>query len=140
LPQDFITTTTGEIGMLIGVPKAFKNHAYRAAVVPASVQEPTSRGHVLLMQTQAGASIGFSDEDYRTAGATIAANAELVRAEALKNTTLPHTVALADLGGQKALRRDPHLASGLNIHAGQVACPEVAEALGYPRVPMPLNG
>ena len=68
--------------MLIGVPKEIKNHEYRVGMVPASVQELTSRGHAVLVQTQAGASIGFSDEDYRAAGATIAANAEEVFANA----------------------------------------------------------
>ncbi|MFZ3203051.1 MAG: hypothetical protein WA161_04130, partial [Pseudomonas sp.] len=33
--------------MLIGVPKEIKNHEYRVGMVPASVQELTSRGHVV---------------------------------------------------------------------------------------------
>jgi alanine dehydrogenase len=54
---------------------------------------------------------------------------------ALNNATLPHILALADLGWEAAIRRDPHLANGLNIHAGQVTCKEVAEALGKTFVP-----
>ena len=50
---------------------------------------------------------------------------------ALNNATLPHVLALADLGYKEALRRDPHLRAGLNVHAGQVTCREVAAALGY---------
>ena len=49
---------------------------------------------------------------------------------ALGNVTLPHTMRLAKLGWKDALRRDPHLANGLNICAGQVTCQPVAEALG----------
>ncbi|MEH6812163.1 MAG: alanine dehydrogenase, partial [Motiliproteus sp.] len=49
---------------------------------------------------------------------------------ALNNATLPHIVALADLGWEEAIRRDPHLANGLNVHAGEITRPEVAEALG----------
>lgn len=41
---------------------------------------------------------------------------------------------------RRQLRRNPYLASGLRMHAGQLACPEVADALGYPCAPMPLNG
>jgi alanine dehydrogenase len=50
---------------------------------------------------------------------------------ALNNATLPHVLALADLGHGEALERDPHLRAGLNVHAGRVTHPQVAEALGY---------
>ena len=53
---------------------------------------------------------------------------------ALNNATLPYVLALAQHGYREALRRDPHLAAGLNVHEGQVTCREVAEALGYPFV------
>ncbi|MBY4675189.1 alanine dehydrogenase [Marinobacterium arenosum] len=68
--------------MLIGVPKEIKNHEYRVGMVPASVQELTSRGHQVVVETNAGEGIGFSDDDYRAAGASIAASAEAVFAEA----------------------------------------------------------
>lgn len=51
---------------------------------------------------------------------------------ALNNATLPHVLALADKGWRQALRDDPHLRAGLNVCAGQVTNPAVAEALGYP--------
>ena len=50
---------------------------------------------------------------------------------ALNNATLPHVLALANKGYRQALADDPHLRNGLNVHAGQVTCREVAEALGY---------
>lgn len=50
---------------------------------------------------------------------------------ALNNATLPFVLALADKGGPQALRDDPHLRNGLNIHAGLVTCAPVAKALGY---------
>ena len=50
---------------------------------------------------------------------------------ALTNATLPFVKALADLGWQKALKRDPHLANGLNVHAGHVNHEAVAHDLGY---------
>lgn len=53
---------------------------------------------------------------------------------ALNNATLPHVLALAELGAAEALRRDPHLRAGLNVHAGEVTCREVAAALGYTAV------
>ena len=39
---------------------------------------------------------------------------------ALTNATLPYVRALADLGWQAALKRDPGLAEGLNVHAGEI--------------------
>ena len=49
--------------------------------------------------------------------------------EALNNATLPFGLALAD-HGLEALRRDPHLARGLNVLKGKLTYPAVAEALG----------
>jgi alanine dehydrogenase len=66
---------TRSIKMIIGVPKEIKTLEYRVGLVPASVKEFTSRGHSVLIETGAGASINFKDEDYKKAGAQIAANA-----------------------------------------------------------------
>ena len=50
---------------------------------------------------------------------------------ALNNVTLPHALRIASLGWKEAMRTDPHLAEGLNVHAGEVTYPAVAEELGY---------
>ena len=62
--------------MKISVPKEIKNHEYRVGLVPHSVAELTHRGHEVFVETQAGAEIGFSDDDYIAAGAKILATAE----------------------------------------------------------------
>ena len=49
----------------------------------------------------------------------------------LNNATLPYVLALADKGAEQALRDDPHLRNGLNVHGGKVTHPAVAENLGY---------
>ena len=49
---------------------------------------------------------------------------------ALNNVTLPYVQALADKGWRQALRDDPHLRNGLNVHAGRITNPAVADALG----------
>lgn len=49
--------------------------------------------------------------------------------EALNNATLPFGLALADQG-LEALRKDPHLARGLNVLRGEITYPAVAEAMG----------
>ena len=50
---------------------------------------------------------------------------------ALNNVTLPHALKIAEYGWQEAMRRDPHLAEGLNVHAGQVTYKAIADELGY---------
>ena len=64
--------------MKIGVPKEIKNHEYRVGLTPASVRELTSRGHKVLVQTNAGAAIGLSNEEYLAAGAELAPDAATV--------------------------------------------------------------
>jgi alanine dehydrogenase len=54
---------------------------------------------------------------------------------ALTNATLPFVQSLANLGWKNALARDPHLANGLNVHAGQVTHKAVAHDLGYDYLP-----
>ena len=55
---------------------------------------------------------------------------------ALNNVTLPHALRIADLGWREAMRADPHLANGLNVHAGRVTYPAVAQELGYDLLPL----
>ena len=50
---------------------------------------------------------------------------------ALNNATLPFALKLANHGYQKALRDDPHLRNGLNVHKGVITCEEVAVDLNY---------
>ena len=57
--------------MLVGVPRELKNHEYRVGLVPASVRELAHHGHQVLVETKAGAGIGFTDEIYTRAGAEI---------------------------------------------------------------------
>ena len=55
---------------------------------------------------------------------------------ALNNVTLPHALNIADMGWKAALRANPHLADGLNVHAGKVTYKAVASELGYPYTPV----
>ncbi|MET3924663.1 alanine dehydrogenase [Devosia sp. 2618] len=64
--------------MLIGVPKEIKNHEYRVGLTPESVAELTHLGHRVMIETQAGAGIGATDNDYRDAGGEIANDARVV--------------------------------------------------------------
>jgi len=48
---------------------------------------------------------------------------------ALNNATLPFALKIANLGAEVAMRRDPHLANGLNVSDGKIRHQAVAEAL-----------
>ena len=57
--------------MIIGIPKEIKNNENRVALTPAGVQELKKFKHQVYIQTSAGEGSGFSDEQYRLAGAEI---------------------------------------------------------------------
>lgn len=57
--------------MIIGVPKEIKNNEYRVALTPAGVEAMRYAGHEVYIEHHAGTGSGFSDEDYRKAGAEI---------------------------------------------------------------------
>ena len=56
---------------------------------------------------------------------------------ALNNATLPFALKIANLGADEAMRRDPHLAAGLNVSGGKIRHEAVAEALELPYEPIP---
>ncbi len=55
---------------------------------------------------------------------------------ALTNATLPYVIALADHGVAGAARRDPGLRLGVNVAAGRVTHPAVAEGVGVEHTPV----
>jgi alanine dehydrogenase len=57
--------------MIIGVPKEIKNNENRVALTPAGVSALVKRGHTVYIQTKAGVGSGFSDKEYKEAGAKI---------------------------------------------------------------------
>jgi alanine dehydrogenase len=57
--------------MNIGVPREIKEQENRVAVIPGGVYVLTKKGHKVFVEKNAGASIGYSDEEYKKAGATI---------------------------------------------------------------------
>jgi alanine dehydrogenase len=68
--------------MKIGVPKEIKIHEYRVGLVPAGVRELVDSGHQVLVQSNAGAGIGFEDSHYQAAGATVVPRAKDIFAAA----------------------------------------------------------
>ncbi|WP_115461018.1 alanine dehydrogenase [Winogradskyella aurantiaca] len=57
--------------MKIGIPKEIKNNENRVGMTPAGVFELTKNNHTIYIQENAGFGSGFTDTDYREAGAQI---------------------------------------------------------------------
>ena len=57
--------------MIVGIPKEVKDNEYRVALPPGGVRELVRNGHEVIVETNAGAGSGFTDEEYVSAGATI---------------------------------------------------------------------
>ncbi len=77
--------------MIIGVPREVKNNENRVALTPAGTQELVKRKHTVLLEKNAGAGSGFTDDEYVGAGAEIVDTAEdvFLRAEMIMKVKEP---------------------------------------------------
>ena len=57
--------------MIIGVPKEIKEQEQRVDLLPSAVEQLTKRGHTVLAERNAGVGSGYSDQEYKNAGAEI---------------------------------------------------------------------
>ncbi|SNY92502.1 alanine dehydrogenase [Cohaesibacter sp. ES.047] len=98
--------------MLIGCPREIKDHEDRVGLVPTSVEELVAHGHSVMIETNAGAGIGCSDEDYVAAGATIVDNPDEIfaKAEMVVKVKEPQAVERAKLREGQILYTYLHLA------------------------------
>ncbi|MEQ9694491.1 alanine dehydrogenase [Shimia sp. SDUM112013] len=68
--------------MKIGCPTEIKPQEFRVGLMPTAAQEAIANGHEVIVQSGAGAGSGFTDDDYRAAGAVILDTAEEIFASA----------------------------------------------------------
>ncbi|HEX9802014.1 MAG TPA: alanine dehydrogenase [Gammaproteobacteria bacterium] len=68
--------------MRIGIPREIKTLEGRVGLVPAALAELARHGHQVLVERGAGTLSGYSDEEYRQAGATILPDAKSVYGDA----------------------------------------------------------
>jgi alanine dehydrogenase len=57
--------------MFVGIPKEIKNNENRVAITPAGVEALKLAGHDVYIESSAGLGSGFTDEDYKSAGAVL---------------------------------------------------------------------
>ena len=101
--------------MLIGVLKEIKNNEYRVGMTPAGVRELVNGGHQVLVEHDAGVGIGLADSDYQQAGATIAALAcdVFAQADMIVKVKEPQALERAMLRPNQILFTYLHLAPDL---------------------------
>ena len=63
--------------MIVGCPKEIKNEEYRVSMTPNGVKEFVSAGHTVIVEAGAGVGSGFSDKEYKAAGAQLAPVADV---------------------------------------------------------------
>ena len=68
--------------MIIGVPKEIKLQEHRIGLTPDSVKILCDKGHKVLIENNGGFEAGFTNEDYKRAGAIISSNAKDIFKEA----------------------------------------------------------
>ncbi len=102
--------------MRVGVPKEIKDHEYRVGLMPSGARELVALGHEVIVETRAGAGIGYDDAAYVAAGATIAATAEDVfaRGEMIVKVKEPQPVECKRLREGQVLFTYLHLAPDPN--------------------------
>ena len=126
--------------MLIGVPKEVKTHEYRVGLTPGSVRELVHHGHEVVVETGAGAGIGFEDVSYEAVGAGILPS----RAEVFGNAELIVKVKEPQPEEAAALRKGQVLFTYLHLAADKALAEALvrsgAIAIAYETVTDPRGG
>ncbi|HFD79437.1 MAG TPA: alanine dehydrogenase [Gammaproteobacteria bacterium] len=103
--------------MHIGIPREVKPLEGRVGLIPAACSELVAAGHELSVETGAGRLSGYSDDDYRAAGATVVDSAEQLygAAQLIVKVKEPVEQDLRYLRGDHILFSYLHLAANLSL-------------------------
>lgn len=105
--------TQRDSAMDIGVPAEIKTAERRVSLTPGVVGELTSRGHHVVIESDAGLGAGFGDAEYKEVGAAIAGSADEVfdTSEMIVKVKEPQAVERARLKPHHTLFTYLHLAA-----------------------------
>ncbi len=123
--------------MKVGIPSEIKNNEFRVAITPSGVHDLSANGHHVTVQAGAGLGSSVSDDDYRAAGATIAATADEVwdGAELLLKVKEPIESEYAHFRDDLVLFTYLHLAAEAELTARLVS--SGITAIAYETVQLP---
>lgn len=132
---------------VIGIPKEIKSGEARVGLTPTGVAALVRHGHVVRVETGAGALVGFTDREYREAGAEIVADAAAAYAcdvIAKVKEMQPSEFALLRRGqiicGFAQVARDAALLGALlNAGVSVVAYEAISDAQGSMPVLAPMS-
>ena len=108
--------------MIIGVPKEIKLQEHRIGLTPDSVIVLTKKGHEVLVQNNGGFEAGFSNEDYKNAGAKIIDNAEEIfkRSEIIVKVKEPQMSEVKMIRENQIIYTYLHLAAAKELTEGLI--------------------
>ena len=126
--------------MRVGVTKEIKNHEYRVGLTPAGVAALVRAGHEVIVETKAGAGVGFDDEAYVKAGGKIIPTAAEIfaTAEMVVKVKEPQAVEYKQLRPGQILFTYLHLAPDPEQTKGLIDSDAVA--IAYETVTDDQNG
>ena len=101
--------------MIIGVPKEIKLQEHRIGLTPDSVKVLTQKNHEVLVQNNGGFEAGFTNEDYKKAGAKIVDKAE----EIFKSAELIVKVKEPQMNEVKMIRENQIIYTYLHLAAAK---------------------
>ncbi len=108
--------------MIIGVPKEIKLQEHRIGLTPESVKILADKGHEILVQNNGGFEAGFTNEDYKSAGAKILDNAEDIfkKAEIIVKVKEPQMNEVAMIRENQIIYTYLHLAAAKELTEGLI--------------------
>ena len=108
--------------MIIGVPKEIKLQEHRIGLTPDSVKKLSNKGHEVLIQNNGGFEAGFSNEDYKNAGATIIEKPEEIfkRAEIIVKVKEPQMKEIKMIREDQVIFTYLHLAAARELTEGLI--------------------
>ncbi|MEH2127757.1 alanine dehydrogenase [Nostoc sp.] len=122
--------------MEIGVPKENKDQEFRVGLSPSSVRVLRENGHSIFVETQAGNGAGFSDDDYKSAGAEIVLTSEKAwNRELVVKVKEPLTSEYKFLQKEQILFTYLHLAADRKLTENLIDCGTTA--IAYETVEQP---
>jgi len=106
--------------MIIGVPKETKTDEYRVGLLPVGAELLSRDGHTVLIEKEAGAGSGFTDEHYSAVGAQITGGAGGIyaRAEMIVKVKEPQPAEIAMLREKQSVFCYFHFAASRDLTVG----------------------
>ncbi len=116
--------------MIIGVPKEIKKDEYRVALLPVGAETLKKHGHKVLVEKNAGIGSGFSDAEYRKAGATIVSSAKEIfrRSDMIIKVKEPQPVEIRMIREDQIVFTYFHFAASRSLTEGMIRSKAIAIA------------